>query len=58
MSTSFFNELETENELCSKCFSFFNELETENETMLEVSASFFNELETENETVLGVGFIF
>jgi hypothetical protein len=55
MSASFFNELETKNELCSKCLlHFLMSLKQENDELCLVS--FLNDLE--NEIVLKVGFIF
>jgi hypothetical protein len=54
VTVSFFNELDTGKELCSRLWvqspdfvSFFNELATERKTMLKASVSFFNELATE-----------
>jgi hypothetical protein len=56
---SFFNELDTGKELCSRLWvqspisvSFFNELAIERKTMLIVSVSFFNELPQRRETML------
>ena len=51
VTVSFFNELDTGKELCSRFWvqsqisvSFFNELATERKTMLMASISFFNKL--------------
>jgi hypothetical protein len=60
VTVSFFNELDTGKELCSRpLVSFFNELATEKKNYAhgsgfnpQISVSFFNELATERKTML------
>jgi hypothetical protein len=66
VTVSFFNELDTGKELCSRLrvqspdfVSFFNEIATERKTMLVTFVSFFNELVTKKRNYAhGLCFIF